>query len=77
MLRSVLTFRSFGFDIIPRPVTISDSFSSIEKTSLALHEYAAWSSYVILGRLKARTEIVVLPYYSSEETTITKDKLSS
>ena len=55
MLRSVLTFQSFGFHIIPHPVTIPSTRSSIEKTALALREYVGLVSYAFIGRFQPRT----------------------
>lgn len=58
MLRSVLTFQSFGFQVIPHPVTIPSKYPSIEKTTLALREYVGLASYALLGRFQPRTTSV-------------------
>ncbi|NEP18766.1 MAG: YdcF family protein [Leptolyngbya sp. SIO4C1] len=60
MLRSVLTFQSFGFQVIPHPVTISPSLPAIEETALALREYVGLVSYALIGRFQPRTVSVAV-----------------
>ena len=68
MLRSVLTFQSLGFQVIPHPVTIPSKYPSIKKTTLALREYVGLASYAVLGRFQSRTASVAvsdMPQYRS------------
>lgn len=64
MLRSVLTFQSFGFQVTPHPVRIPPSLPTINKTALALREYVGLASYTLLGRFQRRA----LPVATSTET---------
>ena len=59
MLRSVLLFRSFGFETVPYPVEIPATLPTIEKTALALREYTGLISYALLGRFQPRKTSVV------------------
>lgn len=61
MLRSVLTFKSFGFEIIPHTVTVPSSLPSIEKTAIALREYVGLASYGLIGRFHSRVEAATSP----------------
>lgn len=54
MLRSVWTFRSFGFKAVPYPVEIPTTLPAIEKTALALREYVGLFSYALVGRFQPR-----------------------
>ena len=54
MLRSLLTFRSFGFEVIPYPIDIPSSLPTLEVTVLALREYIGVLSYGLLGRFNTR-----------------------
>lgn len=58
MLRSVLTFQSFGFQVIPHAVAVSSKYPAIERTTLALREYVGLVSYALLGRFQPRTTSV-------------------
>lgn len=55
MLRSVLTFRQFGFSVTPHPVKLSKRLPSVQRTALAIREYLGLASYAALGRLKPRS----------------------
>ncbi len=54
MLRSWLTFRSFGFEVIPHPNPLPPSFSSRKKAFLLVREYLGLVSYSALGRFLPR-----------------------
>lgn len=58
MLRSVLTFQSFGFQVTPFPVNVPPSLPAIERTALALREYLGIASYAIVGRFQSRSAAV-------------------
>lgn len=50
MLRSVLTFQRFGFNVIPVPAVEFDRIHQKTRTRLILREYLGLVSYRILGR---------------------------
>lgn len=50
MLRSLLTFRSLGFQVIPHPSPLPPSFDSKEKAFLTYKEYIKFAGYGLLGR---------------------------
>jgi uncharacterized SAM-binding protein YcdF (DUF218 family) len=54
MLRSLLTFRSFGFEVIPSPNSLPASLPFKHKMVLLLREYAGLFGYGILGRFSPR-----------------------
>lgn len=54
MLRSFLTFRSFGFKVIPHTVDVPTHLPSAQITALALREYLGLVSYGLLGRFQPR-----------------------
>jgi uncharacterized SAM-binding protein YcdF (DUF218 family) len=70
MLRSLLTFRSFGFEVIPEPIPLPSSLSSLNTTVTALREYAGLVSYALAGRFQVRTATAPLskPQTSSQTT---------
>ncbi|MBT9317262.1 YdcF family protein [Leptothoe spongobia] len=76
MLRSVLTFRSFGFETIPYPVQVPSSLPAIEKTALALREYVGLVSYALIGRFQPRAMSVVRLNESSKEIVMQTGRLS-
>lgn len=49
MLRSLLTFRSLGFTVIPHPSPLPPQLSIKEKDSLMLREYSGLFFYSLLG----------------------------
>ena len=49
MLRSLLTFRSLGFTVIPHPSPLPQTLSPQEKDALMLREYSALFFYSLLG----------------------------
>lgn len=53
MLRSLLTFRGFGFEVIPFPSTSLQSLDRTSRTKLVLREYMGLVSYGLLGRFSA------------------------
>ena len=55
MLRSLLTFQSFGFQVSPHPVELPDDMSDFRVSKLALREYLALISYASLGRFQQRS----------------------
>ncbi len=55
MLRSLLTFRSFGFDVTPKSVPVPSTLTSMQVSILAIREYLGLLSYSILGRFQPRT----------------------
>lgn len=61
MLRSLLTFQSFGFQVTPYPISVPSTLPSIEKTALALREYVGLAGYALVGRFQPRsTEVADL-----------------
>lgn len=56
MLRSLLLFKSFGFEVIPHAVPLPPKIEAIDKTALSLREYIALFNYSLLGRFQHRTE---------------------
>lgn len=50
MLRSLLTFRGFGFEVIPVPSPGMKSLDRTSRTRLVLREYLGLVSYGLLGR---------------------------
>lgn len=76
MLRSVLTFRSFGFETIPHPVKVPASLPAIEKTALALREYVGLISYALIGRFQPRTTSVAMLNQRSKEIVMQTGRLS-
>ena len=54
MLRSYLTFRSFGFTVIPYISPIPPEWTSAERAHLVLREYLGLVSYAFLGRFQQR-----------------------
>jgi uncharacterized SAM-binding protein YcdF (DUF218 family) len=59
LLRSFLTFRSFGFEVIPHPSPLAAQLTSIQKGHLILREFAGLISYGLQGRyaLRRTTEL--------------------
>ncbi len=54
MLRSYLTFRSFGFIVIPYSSPIPPDWTSAERARLVFREYLGLVSYAFLGRFQQR-----------------------
>lgn len=54
MLRSLLTFRSFGFEVTPRPTLLPSRFSTRKEAFLIVREYMGLLSYGMLGRFSPR-----------------------
>lgn len=54
MLRSLLTFRSFGFKVIPDPISLPTNFPSITAIKTTLREYIGLISYALAGRFSLR-----------------------
>ena len=57
MLRSLLTFQSFGFQVSPHPVELPDEMKDFTVSKIALREYLALISYASLGRFQQRSSI--------------------
>lgn len=55
MLRSVLTFRSFGFTVIPHPTDFPSTYQLRKRSFLILREYVGLASYRFLGRFEPRS----------------------
>ena len=53
MLRSFLTFRRFGFTVIPHPSPLPPNLKSVQVTFLAFREYLGLVSYALLGRFNS------------------------
>lgn len=51
MLRSLLTFKQFGFEVFPSATPMSPELSYREKAAIAFREYGGLISYVLQGRL--------------------------
>ncbi|NJL46489.1 MAG: YdcF family protein [Leptolyngbyaceae cyanobacterium SM2_5_2] len=54
LLRSTLTFRSFGFEVIPHPSRVPASFDIRQRQRLVLREWAGLLTYGLLGRYFSR-----------------------
>jgi uncharacterized SAM-binding protein YcdF (DUF218 family) len=54
MLRSVLTFRSFGFEVIAHPNPFPPNYQVRKQAFLIVREYAGLVSYRLLGRFAPR-----------------------
>ncbi|MGJ3247469.1 MAG: YdcF family protein [Elainellaceae cyanobacterium] len=54
MLRSLLTFHSYGFDVIPHISPLSDHLSRQKQGFLVFREYIGLASYGVLGRFAPR-----------------------
>lgn len=54
MLRSVLTFRSFGFEVIPHPNPFPSDYQVRKQAFLIVREYLGLVSYGLLGRFAPR-----------------------
>ena len=55
MLRSFLTYRSFGFTVVPHISPLPPNLTSAEVAVLAFREYLGVVSYFLLGRFKQRS----------------------
>ncbi len=55
MLRSFLTYRSFGFTVIPHISPLPPNLTSAKLAVLAFREYLGVVSYSLLGRFKQRS----------------------
>ncbi|HEY9642117.1 MAG TPA: YdcF family protein [Coleofasciculaceae cyanobacterium] len=55
MLRSLLTFSSLGFSVIPHISPMPADLNSVKLSLLALREYAGLLSYYALGRFRQRS----------------------
>jgi len=55
MLRSLLTFQSLGFDVVPYPLSLPHNIPSIHTSISALREYAGLASYALAGRFQPRS----------------------
>jgi uncharacterized SAM-binding protein YcdF (DUF218 family) len=54
MLRSLLTFHSYGFDVIPHISPLSNQLSYHKQGFLVFREYIGLASYSVLGRFAPR-----------------------
>lgn len=63
LLRSFLTFRSFGFEVVPHPTPLAAQLTSIQKGHLILREFLGLISYGLQGRYAPRrtTELASPP----------------
>ena len=57
MLRSLLTFRSLGFEVLPQPVPFPTHLASIDTSIIALKEYVGIAIYAFFGRFRDRSNI--------------------
>ncbi|MDX2098939.1 MAG: YdcF family protein [Leptolyngbyaceae cyanobacterium bins.59] len=55
ILRSALTFQSFGFQVVPHPVPIADQVAWEKKLATIGREYVGLVNYAATGKLKLRT----------------------
>lgn len=55
MLRALLTFKSFGWEVIPRVSPLPSDFTSIEVSWLSIQNYLGLASYWLLGRFRQRS----------------------
>lgn len=56
MLRSLLTFRSFGFKVIPDTISLPTDFPSITASRTTIREYIGLISYALSGRFSLRSK---------------------
>lgn len=54
MLRSLLTFQSFGFTVVPHPSLLPSQWSSRKRIFLIVREYMGLAHYALVGRFKPR-----------------------
>jgi len=54
MLRSVLTFRSFGFRVIPEPIPLPTDYPPIVASRTTIREYIGLIGYGLTGRFNLR-----------------------
>ena len=57
MARSLLTFRSVGFDVIPHPSPIPSSLNVKRRQQMVMREWAGLIGYGIMGRYFARDPV--------------------
>jgi uncharacterized SAM-binding protein YcdF (DUF218 family) len=55
MVRSLLTFRSFGFTVIPHATQLPKSWNSAQRMYLFLREFLALAHYALDGRFRERS----------------------
>lgn len=55
LMRSLLTFQSIGFTVLPYPSPLPDELNRRQKTMLTLQEYSGLVSYALQGRFFPRT----------------------
>ncbi|PZV11743.1 MAG: YdcF family protein [Pseudanabaena sp.] len=56
MLRSQILFQSFGFNVTPHPIPLSQKLSTTDQLLVVMREYAALASYRWQDRLRQRTQ---------------------
>lgn len=61
MLRSLLTFRSLGFEVIPEPIPLPANLSAIDVSQTALREYVGLVVYALSGRFGDRSNLAAAP----------------
>jgi len=54
LMRSLLTFQSIGFTVLPYPSPLPDALNRRQKTMLTLQEYSGLLSYALQGRFFPR-----------------------
>jgi uncharacterized SAM-binding protein YcdF (DUF218 family) len=59
MLRSLLTFQSFGFQVIPHPSPLPAQYTSQNQMTAVLREYAGLAGYTLTGQFSPRTEDIL------------------
>jgi uncharacterized SAM-binding protein YcdF (DUF218 family) len=64
MLRSHLTFQSFGFEVTPHTSPLPGSIVNRDNRTLVLREWAGLIAYGLMGRYFARTESPEVPWAS-------------
>lgn len=69
MLRSFLTFRGFGFEVIPAPSASLQSLDRTSRTKLVLREYMGLVSYGLLGRFSDHTSTSPMSSIAQETPT--------
>jgi len=61
ILRSLLTFRSFGFEVVPKPLPLPDRPFTIDASIAALREYVGIAIYAFSGRFSDRSDVSASP----------------
>lgn len=76
MLRSLLTFRGFGFEVTPVPSSSLKALDRTRRTRLVLREYLGLASYGLLGRFSEHEDTRVGAALSGSQEAISQKTTS-